>query len=120
MHIVAVLALDGVVAFDLATPIEVFSRTRLNDGAPAYEVRVCAAAEEVNAGAFVIKAPWGLDTLDTADTILLPGCADVAAPVPEEVLDALRAAARGGTRIASICAGAFVLAATGLLDGARA
>jgi len=120
MHVVAVLALDGVVAFDLATPIEVFNRTRLADGSTGYEVRVCAAGAEVDTGAFVLKAPWGLDALDSADTILLPGCADPTAPVPEEVLDRLRAAARRGTRIASICAGAFVLAATGLLDGARA
>ena len=120
MHVVAVLALDGVVAFDLATPIEVFNRTRLADGSTAYEVRVCAAGAEVDAGAFVLKAPWGLDALESADTILLPGCADPTVPVPEEVLDRLRAAARRGTRIASICAGAFVLAATGLLDGARA
>jgi transcriptional regulator GlxA family with amidase domain len=120
MHIIAVLALDGVVAFDLATPIEVFGRTRLADGTTAYEVRVCAAGGEVDAGAFVLKAPWGLEALDGADTILLPGCADPALPVPDEVLDRLRAAARRGARIASICAGAFVLAATGLLDGARA
>jgi len=120
MHIVAVLALDGVVAFDLATPIEVFNRTRLPDGTAGYEVRVCAGADEVDAGAFVVKAPWGLAALDTADTIILPGCADPALPVPDEVLDRLRAAARRGTRIASICVGAFVLAATGLLDGARA
>jgi transcriptional regulator GlxA family with amidase domain len=120
MHIVAVLALDGVIPFDLATPIEAFSRARMPDGSPAYEVRVCATTGEVNAGMFVLKAPWGLEALDSADTILLPGCADPAAPVPEEVLDRLRACARRGTRIASICVGAFILAATGLLDGARA
>lgn len=120
MHTVAVLALDGVVAFDLATPIEVFTRTRLVDGSTPYEVRICAATEEVDAGAFVLRAPWGLDALDTADTIILPGCVDPTVPVPEEVLDRLRRAAGRGTRLASICAGAFVLAATGLLDGARA
>ena len=120
MHTVAVLALDGVVAFDLATPIEVFTRTRLVDGSTPYEVRICAATEEVDAGAFVLRAPWGLNVLDTADTIILPGCVDPTVPVPEEVLDRLRRAAGRGTRLASICAGAFVLAATGLLDGARA
>jgi transcriptional regulator GlxA family with amidase domain len=46
--------------------------------------------------------------------------ADPTAPIPEDVLEALRAAARGGTRIASICVGAFTLAAAGLLDGLRA
>jgi putative intracellular protease/amidase len=68
----------------------------------------------VDAGAFVLRAPWGLDALDTADTIILPGIAEPADDVPEEVLSRLQAAAGRGTRIASICAGAFVLAATGL------
>ncbi|MFF5896833.1 GlxA family transcriptional regulator [Streptomyces argenteolus] len=120
MHTVAVLALDGVIAFDLSTPIEVFSRTRLPDGRPAYEVRVCAATEEVDAGAFVLRAPYGLDTLAAADTIIVPGCADPSLPVPPGILAALRDAAAHGTRIASICSGALVLAATGLLDGLRA
>lgn len=120
MHTVAVLALDGVIAFDLSTPLEVFARTRLPDGRAPYRVRVCAPADEVDAGAFTLRAPFGLEALAEADTIILPGCADPTVPVPPEVLDALRAAAARGTRVASICAGAFVLAATGLLDGLRA
>ena len=120
MHTVAVLALDQVIPFDLSTPIEVFNRTRLPDGRPAYEVRICAATRTVDAGAFTLTAPYGLDALAGADTIILPGCADLSVPVPEPVLDAIRAAAAHGTRIASICTGAFILAATGLLDGHRA
>ncbi len=120
MHTVAVLALDGVVAFDLATPMEVFGRARLPDRRNAYRVGVCAAADEVDAGAFILRAPWDLDDLPDADTIVLPGTADPSAPVRDEVLDALRRAAGNGTRIASICVGAFILAATGLLDGHRA
>jgi transcriptional regulator GlxA family with amidase domain len=119
-HVVVVLALDQVVAFDLATPLEVFARTRSADGSPAYDVRVCAPKREIDAGAFRLRAPYGLEVLADADTIILPGCADSAVPVPEEVLRSLRAAAGRGTRIASICSGAFVLAATGLLDGLRA
>ena len=120
MHTVAILALDRVVAFDLSTPIEVFGRTRLPDGHPAYRVRVCSPVEEVDAGAFMLRAPWRLDTLAEADTIILPGLEDITAPIPEAVLVALRDAAANGTRIASICSGAFTLAATGLLDGLRA
>ncbi|MFE0378774.1 GlxA family transcriptional regulator [Streptomyces inhibens] len=120
MHTVAVLALDGVIPFDLSTPIEVFERTRRPDGRPAYRVRVCAPTEDIDAGAFTLRAPWSLDTLAEADTIILPGISDPAAPVPDEVIDALRQAAARGTRLASICTGAFILAATGLLDGHRA
>ncbi|RCG30296.1 helix-turn-helix domain-containing protein [Sphaerisporangium album] len=119
MHTVVVLALDKVVAFDLATPVEVFGRTRLPDGRAGYRVRVCGAGASVDAGVFALRAPWGLEALEDADTIILPGRTENVA-VPGEVLDALRRAAARGTRIASICSGAFILAATGLLDGLRA
>lgn len=120
MHTVAVLALDGVVSFDLSLPVETFGRTRLPDGRTPYRVVVCAPTREVDAGYFTVVAPRGLDALAEADTIIVPGMADPQVPVPDEVVAALRAAAKAGTRIASICAGAFVLAATGLLDGLRA
>lgn len=120
MHTVAILALNGVVAFDLSTPIEVFGRTSLPGGQAAYQVRICAPANEIDAGTFTLHAPWGLDGLTEADTIILPGLADATVPIPNEVLVALRSAAARGARIASICGGAFILAATGLLDGLRA
>lgn len=119
MHSVVILALDKVVPFDLATPIEVFTRTRLPDGRAAYRVRVCGPAEEIDAGAFTIRPRHGLEALAEADTIIVPG-RDELEEVPTDVVDALRAAAANGTRIASVCSGAFILAATGLLDGQRA
>jgi transcriptional regulator GlxA family with amidase domain len=116
MHTVSVLALHGVLAFDLSTPVEVFGRARLPDGRLAYGVRVCALADEVDAGVFALRALWCLEALSEADTIILPGLADPTAPIPESVLEALRAAEERGTRMASICVGAFTLAAAGLLQ----
>ncbi|GAA3232899.1 helix-turn-helix domain-containing protein [Streptomyces sp. XM83C] len=120
MHSVAVLALDGVIPFDLSAPIDTFGRARLPDGREPYRIKVCAARDEVPAGLFTISAPYGLDALAEADTIIVPGVADLPRELPPEVAEALRDAAANGTRIASICVGAFVLAATGLLDGLRA
>lgn len=93
MQTVSVLALDEVLAFDLSTPVEVFGRARLPDGRVAYRVCVCAPTDEVDAGVFALRAPWGLDALAWADTIILPGLADPTAHIPEVVLEALRAAA---------------------------
>ncbi|WP_221355839.1 GlxA family transcriptional regulator [Streptomyces beigongshangae] len=120
MHTVAVLALDQVIPFDLSVPVDTFNRARLPDGRTPYRVKVCSVAGEVDAGAFAVRAPHGLEALAEADTIILPGTTDPTRPLPPEVAGALRAAAANGTRIASICVGAFLLAATGLLDGQRA
>jgi transcriptional regulator GlxA family with amidase domain len=120
MHTVAVLALDRTVPFDMAIPIEVFGRVRLPDGRRPYRVRVCGNHRQVPTETFTIHAPWGLDGLAGAHTIIVPGREEHAEPPEAEALDALRDAAARGTRIASICGGAFTLAATGLLDGLAA
>lgn len=120
MHTVAVLALDQVLPFDLGTPLETFGRATLADGSAAYRLLVCAPTPTVDTGWMTLGVERGLDALAEADTIIVPGRADPTASVPPRVLADLRAARDQGSRIASICTGAFTLAAAGLLDGQRA
>jgi transcriptional regulator GlxA family with amidase domain len=118
MHRVVALALPGVVAFDLATPAQVFGhRTEVH----RYRFTVCAerpGAVESSTG-FAIQVRAGLGALKTADTVVVPGYLPFDDP-PPAVLDALRAAAKRGARVTSVCIGAFALAAAGLLDGRTA
>lgn len=120
MHTVAVLAVSDTIAFDLSTAVETFGRARSASGEPAYRVMVCSAEPVVQAGTFRIASDHGLSDLAQADTIVVPGRHDVTGEVPAEVFAALRDAYTRGTRIASICTGAFLLAAARLLDGRRA
>jgi transcriptional regulator GlxA family with amidase domain len=120
VHRVAVLALDGVVGFDLGTPPQVFGAARDDTGRPLYEVRVCTvgAAPTRSASGYAVVPEHGLEALAWADTVIVAGVEGrrAAGPFPAEALQALRDAARRA-RTVSICTGAFVLASAGLLDG---
>jgi hypothetical protein len=70
-HRVAVLAYDGVVLGDLATPLEIFGRVRDAEGKPCYDVRVCGAAQEVQSEHVNLKVPWGLSSVARAGTVPL-------------------------------------------------
>lgn len=120
MYSVAVLAEPDVIAFDLAIALETFGRVRLATGEPGYRVRVCGCEPVVAAGPIGITTDFGLDELTNADTIVVPGRNDVTSGVRDDVVVALKTAHSNGIRIASICSGAFTLAATGILDGKRA
>jgi transcriptional regulator GlxA family with amidase domain len=119
-HKVAVLALDGVVAFDLGVPPQVFGSATNPDLSPNYEVLVCATGPVRSTAGFTLEAPYDISVLSRADTVLVPGVGTgptvTDGTVPDEVATALRAAHHRGARIVSICTGASVLAAAGLLD----
>lgn len=120
MHKIAIVALHGVVPFDLSTATEVFGWTRTLEQTAAYEIRVCGEAGTIDAGAFDIRTKWKLSDISWADTVIVPGLANPLMPIAKNVTAAILAAADGGARLASICTGAFVLAAAGVLDGLRA
>ncbi|MEV1024822.1 helix-turn-helix domain-containing protein [Streptomyces sp. NPDC050264] len=115
-HRVVSLALDGVYPFELGIPNRVFP---LVPG--AYEVLTCAATDErtVRTDAdFTITVAHGPEALESADTVVIPpyDLRRITAELPDEVRSAL-ARIRPGTRLVSICTGAFTLAAAGLLEG---
>jgi AraC family transcriptional activator FtrA len=121
-HRVAALVFDGLAPFELGVVVEVFGLRRPElDVEDWYELVVCAPRpgrlEAV--GGIGLVAEHGLEALERADTIIVPAWPRIGEPVPTATLDALRRAHARGARIVSICSGAFVLAATGLLDGAE-
>ena len=96
MHRIAVLALDSVVAFDLAVPAQVFGH---DDERERYVLRVCGGepGPVMSSTGFAIVAGYGPEALAWADTVIVPGVGDRIAVRPPAVLDALRASdARGG------------------------
>src|SRR6266542_3738893 len=119
-HLVAVVAFDGVVLGDLSTPCEIFGRARGADGHERYDVRICSAMTSGESEHMTLRVPWRLSLLSRADTVIVPGVDDIDRPIPNGLMRSIRRAGDRGTRVASICSGAFLLAATGLLDGLRA
>ncbi|HXW46750.1 MAG TPA: helix-turn-helix domain-containing protein [Streptosporangiaceae bacterium] len=119
---VALVVYDGLAMFEFGVACDVFGTDWSRDvGVPWYQFAVCAAgsAAVTVEGGYQLQVQAGLGALRRADTILVPPTADVDR-VPIEVVYALRQAHGRGARIVSLCTGAFVLAAAGLLAGRRA
>ncbi|MDT5283336.1 MAG: hypothetical protein QOJ20_4531 [Mycobacterium sp.] len=122
MHRIAVLLLPPVVGFDAAIAPTLFSNATDADGNALYDVVTCGLTPGPVAATtgFDLVPAAGPDALATADTVVIPGTryppARIDGVLAPEAADAL-ARIRPGTRMVSICTGAFVLAAAGLLDG---
>ena len=116
---VVALALEGVVAFDIGCLVQAFRRGPVPDGTPAgFTMETCGArAGRVRTpDGFDLVVAHGLDALERADLIVIPGRYPPDGATPTKVLEALVAAHERGATLMSICVGAFVLGRAGLLD----
>lgn len=118
---VVALVYDGLCTFEFGIAAEIFGIARPEMGPGWY--RFTSAAIEPGAlraqGGLRVLSDGGIDLLDSADVIVVPGWRGAEAAVPTALTESLVTAHRRGCRLVSICSGAFVLAATGLLDGRR-
>ncbi|CAA2101074.1 HTH-type transcriptional regulator CdhR [Methylobacterium bullatum] len=116
------LLYDGLCTFEFGIVAEVFGLPRPEMGKAWYRFASCAIeGGSLRAhGGFTLTPDHGIELIEHADIIVVPGWKGSDQPVPEDLCRRLRTAHERGARLVSICSGAFVLAATGLLDGGSA
>jgi transcriptional regulator GlxA family with amidase domain len=122
LYDVSAIVCDGFAAFELGVVCEVFGYDRTDQGLPAYDFAVVAAEEPpLQSGqGFRLDTDHRLDRVARSDLVCIPAWRSVDERPPEALLDAVRAAVDRGARVLSVCSGAFVLAAAGVLDGRKA
>lgn len=122
MRTIGVLLLPGTRVFEFGVTCEVWMFDRTSCGLPSFELRFVAPGGRRQTLHPMGEATptHGLDGLTGCDLVLAPGRADPHAPVTPQAVHALRAAHESGSTVASLCSGAFTLAAAGLLDGVEA
>jgi transcriptional regulator GlxA family with amidase domain len=115
---VSALVLDNLAVFEFGVICEVFGIDRSADGVPNFEFKVCGPEPgkplRTSVGAS-ITPDHGLDDLVGADLVAIPAIGG--SEYLPEALDAVRRAAESGSIILTVCSGAFVAGAAGLLDG---
>ena len=117
-HAVAVVVYDGLLPFEFGVACDVFGYDYTAAfGVPWYRMSICGAAPSVTVQpGFRMEVPRGLEALQEASTVVVPSM-QLPGQVPPELLEALREASERGCRMLSLCTGAFILAAAGILDG---
>jgi transcriptional regulator GlxA family with amidase domain len=121
---VAILAMPGVQLLDVIGPSDVFSEANRQSGIDYYSVTVVGIDRQPvrgSSGLQLLPDRTIDDPMQDFDTVLVAGDPLIQErPVPQRVLDWVRATSEASGRVGSVCSGAFVLAEAGLLDGRKA
>jgi transcriptional regulator GlxA family with amidase domain len=120
---VGLLAVPGVQLLDVAGPLDVFAEANSQSGSTVYELLVVGVGPgpiATSAGARLAPDVIAGPDAGAFDTLLVAGAPHMAADSADDaLLDWLRGQAKQARRIGSVCSGAWLLAAAGLLDGRR-
>jgi transcriptional regulator GlxA family with amidase domain len=120
---IAIVAMPGVQLLDVSGPLDVFAEANVQARKDAYRLLIVAkAAGHIRSSSGVRLVPDLIigDAEVDIDTLLVAGCPNAADVRPDAgVVEWLRRIAPRARRYGSVCSGAFLLAATGLIDGRR-